>query len=108
MLSREDFGINLKEVFFYFLGKRLHFKVEGESMLPFLKEGDRVLIEPGRPQLGNVVVAKENLAPGHERLLIKTLSKIEGEKAHLKSLNPKGRNLSVPIESLIGELKVVF
>jgi len=59
------------ELIFLLLRRRKRFQVTGESMLPLLKPGDEILINPyayhtSLPQIGDIVVAmhpqKNNLA----------------------------------------------
>lgn len=52
---------NLKAFLLLFLGKRKRFKVVGESMLPLLKEGEEILINPqayskSEPKVNDVVI----------------------------------------------------
>ena len=50
---------NWKDRLLYFLGSRLAFLIEGESMWPTLNEGDTVLVKPTRTaREGDIVLAK--------------------------------------------------
>jgi nickel-type superoxide dismutase maturation protease len=50
--------INWRERTMFFLGRRRAFRVEGDSMLPTLKHGDRLLIDPRAPiAVGDIVTA---------------------------------------------------
>lgn len=47
-----------KDLVLMFVGKRIGFEVSGDSMLPTLKTGDRVLIDPSaRIEAGDLVLA---------------------------------------------------
>lgn len=47
-----------RERFLFFIGRRRGFLVEGNSMLPTLKNGDAVLINPqAKPEIGDIVLA---------------------------------------------------
>lgn len=55
--------INLKELLLWLLGKRKRFRITGNSMLPLLKPGEEVLIDPNiyqkqLPKVGEIVVAQ--------------------------------------------------
>lgn len=46
------------DIFLVLIGKRIKYRVEGNSMLPTLKDGDIVLIKPGgNYSVGNIVLA---------------------------------------------------
>jgi nickel-type superoxide dismutase maturation protease len=47
---------NWKERILFFLGLRKGFRVEGNSMLPALKDGDAVLIDPREKVVGGDIV----------------------------------------------------
>lgn len=47
-----------KELFLLFIGRRTGFEIEGDSMLPTLESGDRVLVDPqSRIEPGDIILA---------------------------------------------------
>lgn len=49
----------LRELVLYYLGQRKAFLVEGDSMLPTLANGDKVLVDPKSSiEIGDIVLAK--------------------------------------------------
>ncbi|MGQ0543412.1 MAG: nickel-type superoxide dismutase maturation protease [Blastocatellia bacterium] len=69
---------NWKEMFLLFVGRRIGFKVTGDSMTPTLRNGDRVLVDPKRTiAMGDIVLAnhpyKQNI------LIIKRVTSIDSD-----------------------------
>ncbi len=63
-------------------GKKVRIRVRGNSMLPFLHNGDEVLLQPTRPNdihKGAIVVAFTDEIP----VVLHRIAKIEGEKITL-------------------------
>lgn len=55
--------ITFRELLLWLLRKRKRFRVTGNSMLPLLKPGEEVLIDPNiyqkqRPEVGDIVIAQ--------------------------------------------------
>lgn len=59
LMEKELPAANWTEKIAYFLGRREIFLVEGDSMLPILKDGDYVFINPhAQPNVGDIVLAR--------------------------------------------------
>jgi nickel-type superoxide dismutase maturation protease len=66
---------NIFEIGLIFLGKRFKYLVEGNSMLPLLKNGDLVLVaKDAEVKVGDIVIAKHPLERNSE--LIKRIERI--------------------------------
>ena len=67
-----------KELVLLYVGKRTGFEVAGDSMLPTLKTGDRVLVDPSaRIEIGDIVLANH---PYKKTVrMIKRLSSIDSD-----------------------------
>jgi nickel-type superoxide dismutase maturation protease len=68
MVSDELKEINLKEFMLWLLRRRRRFRITGNSMMPRLKPGDEVLLNPRAyrhtpPQPGHIVVAYHPFRP---------------------------------------------
>ena len=58
LMKKELPEADWKERILFFLGRRTGFLVEGNSMLPTLKDGDAVLISPQtRAEIGDIILA---------------------------------------------------
>ncbi|MGH9949301.1 MAG: S26 family signal peptidase [Pyrinomonadaceae bacterium] len=69
---------NWKDRVLYFLGRRKAFLVEGDSMLPMLKSGDCVLIDPKSPiSPGDIVLAEHPYKKGLK--LIKRIDSVDSD-----------------------------
>jgi len=109
--------ITLKEFLLWLLRKRKRFRVVGNSMLPLLKPGEEVLIDPAinqtqSPQIGDLVVAQH---PREDNLqLIKRVSFISEEgRFFLIGDNPEestdSRSFgSVGLEQIVGRVTCRF
>ena len=69
---------NWKDIVLLYVGKRIGFEVAGDSMMPSLKTGDRVLVDPSaRVEIGDIVLAnhpyKKNIR------IIKRVSSIDSD-----------------------------
>ncbi|MFH0820714.1 MAG: nickel-type superoxide dismutase maturation protease [Candidatus Peregrinibacteria bacterium] len=75
-----------KEMLLWALGQRRRFRVEGDSMLPLLKSGDEVLINPsGALSVGDIVVCRHPIQS--DITIIKQIEAIEGDRIVLTGLN---------------------
>ena len=100
----------LKDLLLFFCRRRLLLRVEGQSMLPTLHAGDRVLVKPflqalGELQPGMVVVSWHPSRPGLR--LIKRLAALSADGLTLLGDNPDASTDSrqigiIPPELLIG------
>ncbi|MGC2236729.1 MAG: nickel-type superoxide dismutase maturation protease [Pyrinomonadaceae bacterium] len=99
---------NWKERILFFLGRRRGFLVEGDSMLPALKDGDAVLLNPkAKIATGDIVLANH---PYKESVKILKRVKKFNKKGDLYLVgdNPKESTDSrtfgaVPLKYLIGK-----
>jgi nickel-type superoxide dismutase maturation protease len=67
---------NWKERFLFFIGRRRAFLIEGDSMLPTLKNGDAVLINPdAKIAVGDILLTKHPFKKSVK--LVKRLSEID-------------------------------
>ncbi len=90
-------GLSLHSFFLLITGLRRLCRVEGDSMLPSLNEGDVVMYKPINPEKvfakeGEIVVAKHPLDP--QNLIIK---RVQGSS--LSGLDLRGDNNSSSIDS---------
>lgn len=78
---------NFFDILLLYLGFRRRFLVSGNSMLPLLKDGDEVLIKPGKVfEIGDVILAEH---PFRKTKIIKRISEIStGGKVFLAGDNP--------------------
>ena len=100
------------DLLLFFLGRRRLFEVQGPSMLPALKPGQRLLVKPHRlgqelPQSGSVVVCRHPKKP--DVVITKRLYERTDQQLDLRGDNPEASTDSrhfgpVPVESLIGEV----
>jgi len=98
---------SLKDRLLYYFGRRRAFRVEGDSMVPTLKNGDVVLIdERSRVEVGSVVLAHH---PYKARTkIVKRVSAIDADgRLVLSGDNPAHSTDSrsfgtVTVESIIG------
>jgi len=108
--------ITLKEFLLWLLRKRKRFRVVGNSMLPLLKPGEEVLIDPEinqlqQPLIGDIVVVQH---PREENLqLIKRVSWMSEEGFFLIGDNPQestdSRSFgSVGLEQIVGRVTCRF
>lgn len=76
------------EVAAWLTGRRRRIRVEGDSMLPTLRAGQFVLVEPGRaPEPDQLVVARHPERPG--LLVVKRVGHVEADGGvYLVSDNP--------------------
>ena len=103
-----------KEILFWVLRLRKRQRVTGASMLPGLKEGDEVLLNPRdtRPCIGDIVVARDPRQP--ERKLIKRVTAVDERGwADLRGDNPTASTDSrtfglVPPELIVGRVTSRF
>ena len=103
------------DLLLFFLGRRRLFEVQGPSMLPALKPGQRLLVKPHRlnqplPQTGSIVVCRHPSKPG--LVITKRLSGRTDQQLDLRGDNPEASTDSrhfgpVPVESLIGEATAI-
>lgn len=71
----------------------VRFRVEGDSMLPAFRPGDRLLVNRlayvvGKPRPGDVAVLRDPEVPG--RLLLKRIGAVEGDRYVVLGDNPEG------------------
>lgn len=109
--------ITLKEFLLWLLRKRKRFRVVGNSMLPLLKPGEEVLIDPAinqtqPPQIGDLVVAQH---PRDKNLqLIKRVSSISEEGRffligdNLEESTDSRNFGSVGLEKIVGRVTCRF
>lgn len=109
--------ITLKELILWLSGKRKRFRVAGNSMLPLLKPGEEVLINPitdqnWQPQIGDIVVAQH---PRQKNLqLIKRVSSVLEDSSYFLEGDNPGESTdsrqfgSVKREHLIGRVTCRF
>lgn len=81
-----------KEILWWLLRRRRRFRVTGESMLPALKPGDEVLVDPGAyhhrpPRPGDVVVARHPYQTDL-RLIKRVVTVLPNGDCDLRSDNP--------------------
>ena len=103
------------DLLLFFLGRRRLFEVQGPSMLPGLKPGQRLLVKPHRldqplPQIGSIVVCRHPSKP--DMVITKRLSERTDQQLDLRGDNPEASTDSrhfgpVPVESLIGEVMAI-
>ena len=103
------------DLLLFFLGRRRLFEVQGPSMLPGLKPGQRLLVKPHRldqplPQIGSIVVCRHPSKP--DMVITKRLSGRTDQQLDLRGDNPEESTDSrhfgpVPVESLIGEATAI-
>jgi nickel-type superoxide dismutase maturation protease len=76
------------EIFLHLLGYYECYRIEGDSMLPTLKNGHRVLVEiPAALQIGDIVVARH---PFRKTPIIKRITEFStGGKFFLSGDNPE-------------------
>src|SRR5258708_15791883 len=80
-LSREQRGMRMRRPL-------MAVEVAGESMLPALRPGDRLLVRPGaRIGAGDIVIARHPLQPG--RLIVKRVTHRAGDGLWLESDNQR-------------------
>ena len=66
------------ELALWLLGRRQCYRIVGDSMLPILRDGDRVLaVLAGHLQRGDIVIARH---PYQEKLIIKQLGACHGQR----------------------------
>jgi nickel-type superoxide dismutase maturation protease len=81
-----------KDFFLWLIRRRQRFRITGNSMLPLLKPGDDVLINPfafknASPQPGDIVVARHPLKPD-TRLIKRVITDTEAGDYILQGDNP--------------------
>jgi nickel-type superoxide dismutase maturation protease len=98
-----------KELVLLYVGKRIGFEVDGDSMTPTLKTGDRVLIDPSASiEIGDIVLAnhpyKKNVR------MVKRVSSIDPDGNHfLAGDNPAESTDSqtfgkIPAKDILGKV----
>lgn len=99
----------LLEMALYFLGRRKVFLVEGDSMIPTLANGDKVLVRPAvSVTVGDLVVAKHPYRSDVK--VVKRVGNVSGDgRLTLVGDNPTESSDSrtfgtVSIESIIGNV----
>jgi nickel-type superoxide dismutase maturation protease len=98
-----------KDRVLFLFGRRLPFRVEGDSMAPTLNDGDTVLIMPrAKAQPGDIVLAKH---PYKQTVkILKRISDVDaGGRYNLVGDNPDGSTDSrvfgtVPASDLLGKV----
>jgi nickel-type superoxide dismutase maturation protease len=113
MMSDELQDSGIWQFLLWILRLRWRFRVNGTSMLPLLKPGQEVLINPRaykyrHPQPGDIVVAQRPDRPD-VRLIKRVVSITENGRCILKGDNPlestDSRNFGpVPMEYLVGQV----
>lgn len=82
LMEKELPEANWKDRLLYFLGKRKGLLVKGDSMLPVLKNGDAVLIEPGaKIEPGDIVLARHPFKQSVK--ILKRISRVTPEGSYL-------------------------
>lgn len=96
------------DIFLFFIDHYQEYRVEGDSMLPHLKNGDRVLVEkPENLQIGDIVVARH---PFRQTPIIKRFTDFStGGKLFLSGDNPQESHDSrtfgaVPEKDILGRV----
>jgi nickel-type superoxide dismutase maturation protease len=106
---------NAKEILLWLVRKRRRYRVKGDSMLPFLRADDEVLVNLNAyrrqsPQIGDIVVACHPTQSGLQ--IIKRIKKVdEAGRYQLLGDNPdSARNSSVllPFSLLVGRVTSRF
>lgn len=84
------------------------YRIQGNSMLPELKDGDEVLVNPNEPyQIGDIVVAQHPFK--QSVVLIKRISEIDESSVYLIGDNPAestdSRTLGkIPRKDILGKV----
>lgn len=102
-----------QEILLWLLRRRRRFRVTGESMLPLLKPGDEVLLDPGAyrhrlPRPGDIVVARHPYQTD-VRLIKRVAAVWPNGDCDLRSDNPDGATDSrtlgaIPAGKIIGRV----
>jgi len=91
-MNNELKEITLKEFLLWLLRQRRRFRITGPSMIPLLKPGDEVLIDPkayrtAAPRPGDIVVAQHPYSP--DLRLVKRIAKMTDDgRYYLEGDNP--------------------
>jgi nickel-type superoxide dismutase maturation protease len=98
-----------KEKFLLFIGKRRGFHVEGDSMLPALKDGDLVLINPSADlSVGDIVLAQHPFKQSVK--IIKRISEIMANEKYFLSGDNRAESTdsrsfgAVPVKNILGKV----
>ena len=100
---------NWKERILFFLGKRRAFLVEGNSMLPALKDGDAVLINANAKVAAGDIILANHLYKESVKILKRVKEFNEKGDLYLVGDNPKESTDSrtfgaVPLKYVIGKV----
>ena len=116
-MSDELKDITFKEFLLWLLRRRRRFRITGSSMLPLLKPGDEVLLNPRAyretsPQPGDIVVVHHPFQPGLQ--IVKRVTHLLGNgRYYLEGDNPAGSSDSrsfgpVHLEQILGRITSRF
>ena len=109
--------INLKEFLLWLLRRRRRFRITGNSMIPLLKPGDEILLNPrayrlAPPQLGDIVLAQHPFQKDLQ--IVKRVTKIlEDGHYYLEGDNPTESSDShafgpVRLDQILGQITSRF
>jgi nickel-type superoxide dismutase maturation protease len=107
----------MKEILLWILRLRVRVRVRGESMLPHLRPGDEVLVDPhayqqNAPHPGEVVLAQHPYQRDL-RLVKRVEAVLDGDRYHLRGDNPSestdSRSFgSIPRGEILGRVTSIF
>jgi nickel-type superoxide dismutase maturation protease len=116
-MNNELKEITLKEFLLWLLRHRRRFRITGPSMMPLLKPGDEVLIDPNAyrtatPRPGDIVVAQHPYYPDLQ--LVKRIAKMTDDGCYyLEGDNPTASTDSrsfgpIPPQQIVGQVTCRF
>lgn len=109
--------ITFKEFLLWLFRRRRRFRITGNSMLPLLKPGDEVLLNPRAyhltpPQPGDIVVVRHPFQP-ELQLVKRVIRTLANEQYYLEGDNPAESSDSrsfgpVRLEQILGQITSRF